>query len=407
MTIVDKNIPDLRFPEFNDNWKERKIKEITQRYVNPAEINPDVYYREIGIRSHGKGLFHKNPILGKELGNKRVFWIKENAFILNIVFAWEQAIGKTTEKEIGMIASHRFPMYFPKENKSSIDFLLYFFLTKKGKILLELASPGGAGRNKTLGQKEFDNLKFQIPSIQEQQKIALFLNTVDEKIRQLEKKKNLFTEYKKGIIQKFFSQQIRFKKIDGTNYFNWEEKRLEEILLEHGLKSTGMEKVFSVSVNKGLVDQIEHLGRSVSSDNLDNYKIVKPNDIVYTKSPTGDFPFGIIKQSKLTNDVIVSPLYGVFTPITPELGYILDSYFESSLNTYNYLSALIQKGAKNTINISNKTFLSKTIRIPVEIEEQIKIVDFFKGLDAELENISIQLEKTKNFKTGLLQKMFV
>ncbi|MDR2228741.1 MAG: restriction endonuclease subunit S [Flavobacteriaceae bacterium] len=407
MTIVDKNIPDLRFPEFNDNWKERKIKEITQRYVNPAEINPDVYYREIGIRSHGKGLFHKKPILGKELGNKRVFWIKENAFILNIVFAWEQAIGKTTEKEIGMIASHRFPMYFPKENKSSIDFLLYFFLTKKGKILLELASPGGAGRNKTLGQKEFDNLKFQIPSIQEQQKIALFLNTVDEKIRQLEKKKNLFTEYKKGIIQKFFSQQIRFKKIDCTNYFNWEEKRLEEILLEHGLKSTGMEKVFSVSVNKGLVDQIEHLGRSVSSDNLDNYKIVKPNDIVYTKSPTGDFPFGIIKQSKLTNDVIVSPLYGVFTPITPELGYILDSYFESSLNTYNYLSALIQKGAKNTINISNKTFLSKTIKIPVEKEEQIKIVDFFKGLDAELENISIQLEKTKNFKKGLLQKMFV
>ena len=98
---------------------------------------------------------------------------------MNIVFAWEQAVAKTTEKETGMIASHRFPMYSPVETQSDLDYLLQFFLTRKGKSLLELASPGGAGRNKTLGQKEFENLKFLVPNDAEQTKIASFITAID------------------------------------------------------------------------------------------------------------------------------------------------------------------------------------------------------------------------------------
>jgi type I restriction enzyme S subunit len=78
-----------------------------------------------------------------------------------------------------MIASHRFPMYSPVETQSDLDYLLQFFLTRKGKSLLELASPGGAGRNKTLGQKEFENLKFLVPNVAEQTKIASFITAID------------------------------------------------------------------------------------------------------------------------------------------------------------------------------------------------------------------------------------
>ncbi|RLD63093.1 MAG: hypothetical protein DRJ01_04660 [Bacteroidetes bacterium] len=173
---------ELCFKDKNGNpfseWKTYILKEILQRYSNPVKVESDKLYSQIGIRSHGKGIFHKEPVSGKSLGNKRVFWIEENKLILNIVFAWERAITKTTVKEIGMIASHRFPMYEPVKDLLNLDFILYFFLTPRGKSFLELASPGGAGRNKTLGQTAFENLKISIPSLKEQNKISSFFTGI-------------------------------------------------------------------------------------------------------------------------------------------------------------------------------------------------------------------------------------
>ena len=131
------------------SWTVKSLGSVLERVSCP--VIPDVLYREIGIRSHGKGIFHKKPVLGKSLGNKRVFEVHGDCFVVNIVFAWEQAVARTTSNEVGMIASHRFPMYRPVDGLCDVDFLLYYFKTKKGKYLLELASPGGAGRNKTLG----------------------------------------------------------------------------------------------------------------------------------------------------------------------------------------------------------------------------------------------------------------
>src|SRR4051812_30488342 len=100
--------PLIRFPEFKEGWKLMKMSDLVQRISTPVEIKESQNYQQIGIRSHGKGIFYKEDVSGKNLGNKRVFWIKENALILNIVFAWEQAIAITTKKELGMVASHRF-----------------------------------------------------------------------------------------------------------------------------------------------------------------------------------------------------------------------------------------------------------------------------------------------------------
>jgi type I restriction enzyme S subunit len=186
----------------------------------------------------------------------------------------------------------------------------------------------------------------------------------------------------------------------------WCEQKLSQVLTEHGFKSTGLEEVYSVSVHKGLVNQIEHLGRSFSAASTDHYKLVLPGDIIYTKSPTGDFPYGIIKQSKVEKSVIVSPLYAVFTPKTYALGCIIDAYFASPANTFNYLSSIIQKGAKNTINISNDTFLSKSLFLPVDEDEQKKIASCLTSLD---ELIKVQAEKVnllKSHKKGLMQRLF-
>ena len=224
-----RKLPELRFKEFKGEWESINVDNLVNNYSNAVNVKKDISYEQIGIRSHGKGLFYKEPVKGVSLGNKRVFWIKENMLIINIVFAWERAIAKTTYREIGKIASHRFPMYQPRKNISNLDFLLYLFLTKKGKYLLTLASPGGAGRNKTLGKKEFGKLILDIPTIDEQQKIVSFLSKVDEKIEKTKKKKGLWETYKKGMMQKIFSQEIRFKDDDGEDYPDWMEKKLGEI----------------------------------------------------------------------------------------------------------------------------------------------------------------------------------
>ena len=208
-------------------------------------------------------------------------------------------------------------------------------------------------------------------------------------------------------MQQIFAQKLRFKDDNNENFNDWEEKKLSEFLTEHKLKSTGKEEVYSVSVHKGLVNQIEHLGRTFSAPDTSKYNLVKPGDIVYTKSPTGDFPLGIIKQSRVDKNVIVSPLYGVFTPETYDLGYILNDYFESNINTHNYLHSIVQKGAKNTMNITNKTFLSKKLLVPTDKREQHKIAECLSNVNESIKIIEDQKNHVEDYKKGLLQQMFV
>jgi type I restriction enzyme, S subunit len=202
-----ESVPRLRFPEFEGagEWEEQKILNLLKKSVSPVTVDAEKIYREIGTRSHGKGIFHKQPILGSALGDKRVFFVKEVALVVNIVFAWEQSVAVTSVAEKGMIASHRFPMYIPKDNKADVNFIKYFLLTSKGKELLGIASPGGAGRNKTLGQKEFENLEILSPvEVAEQTRIADCLSSLDSLITvQTDKIAELKT-FKRGLMQQLF-----------------------------------------------------------------------------------------------------------------------------------------------------------------------------------------------------------
>ena len=196
--------------------------------------------------------------------------------------------------------------------------------------------------------------------------------------------------------------QLRFPGFTGE----WSEKPLSDFLFEHKTKSDGKCEVHSVSVTKGVINQVEYLGRSFAAKDTSKYNLVKPNDIIYTKSPTGDFPYGIVKMNKLPYNVIVSPLYAVYSPINKHIGYILDSYFESSVNTNNYLSSLVQKGAKNTINITNDTFVSKMVCLPTDPAEQQKIAECLSALDDLISAQGEKVDALKTRKKGLMQQLF-
>lgn len=196
--------------------------------------------------------------------------------------------------------------------------------------------------------------------------------------------------------------KLRFPGFNGE----WEEKPLSHFLHEHKTKSDGKCEVHSVSVTKGVVNQVEYLGRSFAASDTSKYNLVKPNDIIYTKSPTGDFPYGIVKQNKNPYNAIVSPLYAVYSPNNKYIGYIIDSYFESPERTNNYLSSLIQKGAKNTINITNDTFVSKDVCFPTDEDEQKKIASCLFEIDNVIAEQSQKVEILKDKKKGLMQQMF-
>lgn len=195
---------------------------------------------------------------------------------------------------------------------------------------------------------------------------------------------------------------VKIKKVP----IGWELTPLSKVLVERTERKGKTEvEIYSVAVNKGVVNQVEHLGRSYAAEDTSNYNLVSFGDIVYTKSPTGDFPYGIVKQSHVKQDVAVSPLYGVYKPENFYLGLFLDFYFQSHINANNYLKRIVNKGAKNTILVSNQGFLHNRILLPNDVTEQQKIVEILMTQDKVIALKEKLLEAKKKQKKWLIQNL--
>lgn len=186
----------------------------------------------------------------------------------------------------------------------------------------------------------------------------------------------------------------------------WAYEPLSKVLTEHKLKNTAGRDVFSVSMEYGIVNQIQLLGRSFAAADTSHYTVGRRYDVVYTKSPLKAFPFGIVKQCKFDGEVALSPLYGVFTPSNPHLGLMIEAYFESPTRSKDFLSPLCQKGAKNTLQITNTTFLSGRLPLPTQPAEQQKIADCLTSLDELIAAQARKVDALKTHKKGLMQQLF-
>ena len=174
------NVPKLRFKEFTDEWKQTPLKNII--YSNIIEApKPTTDYIRLGIRSHCKGTFHELVKIENILSADKMYIVPKNNLILNITFAWEQAIAITDDNDEGKYISNRFPTFAFKDNQLP-TFYKYIIPQKRLKYDLNVASPGGAGRNRVLNKKLFLSIPVNIPLLKEQEKIAKFLTTVDKKI---------------------------------------------------------------------------------------------------------------------------------------------------------------------------------------------------------------------------------
>lgn len=379
------------------DWEVLRVKDCLERVDNAVVVNEKEEYVQIGIRSHGRGIFYKEPVFGKELGNKRVFWIEPDCFVVNIVFAWERAVGRTTETEKGMIASHRFPMYKPSNNKVDVDYLVQYFLTQKGKDIMEYASPGGAGRNRTLGQERFMNSFINCPNLIEQEKIAKimrhcgYLISVQEQYIQ-EKK-----QYMRFLLQSLLTGK---KRVSGFEE-KWNKVEIKDFISEVNEKTITNNEYEILSVTKnGIVKQSEHFNKQIASDNNIGYKILRKGNLVFS---TMNLWMGSLDVLEKYDAGIVSPAYKVFNfncnYMIPSFGkfYMTSSYMIWIYNTNSEQGASIVRK-----NLDIEGLMNTCVKIP-SIEEQKVIVKILSEADKEIELLEKKLEQIKLERKAMMQ----
>lgn len=387
---------------FPAGWDVYMLGDCLSRVERPVEVKPNELYTQIGIRSHGRGLFYKEPVTGAALGNKAVFWIEPDCFIVNIVFAWEQAIGKTTQSEVGMIGSHRFPMYRPVNDRVDIDYLISYFLTKRGTDILEAASPGGAGRNKTLGQDRFLKSKITLPPIEEQRKIAAILTTQDRVIELKEKRLAEKQRQKKYLMQQLLTGK---KRLPGFSE-EWKIKPLKKLTEKQKKKNHGFQYrlVLSNSAQHGIVSQDQEFDKEIANEErIDGYYVVIPGAFVYNPRISVTAPCGPINVNETGETGIMSPLYTVFTISSPQISQdFLKYYFQSSC-WYKYVKEVANYGARHDrISISDGDFFDMPIPLPTK-EEQSYIAEVLSTADREIELLQQDIEQEKQKKKALMQ----
>jgi type I restriction enzyme S subunit len=147
---------------------QRPMREVAPIVRRPVELASGGSYPELGVRSFGKGTFHKPALSALEVGSKRIFRIEPGDLLFSNVFAWEGAIAVARPEDAGRVGSHRFITCVPRAEQATADFLRFFFLTREGLELIGGASPGGAGRNRTLGLGALQDIPVPVPAIERQ-----------------------------------------------------------------------------------------------------------------------------------------------------------------------------------------------------------------------------------------------
>ena len=181
-------------------WKIQPLENFFKPIVREVP-KPSTPYLGIGLRSHGKGTFLKHDEQPEKNSMDNFYVVRQNDLIVNITFAWEQAIAIVRPEDDGALASHRFPTYTFIEDKGHPDFFRFYILKPRMKSMLQIISPGGAGRNRVMNKSDFIKLEFLLPDYKEQTAIAQVLQAVDREISLLKAKAEKLREQKKGLMQ--------------------------------------------------------------------------------------------------------------------------------------------------------------------------------------------------------------
>lgn len=394
------DVPHLRFPEFSGEWKKCKFGDIATGFdygMNAAAkpFDGENKYIRITDIDEASSTYNDKDIVSPD-GRLTDNYVVNNRDILLVRTGASTGKSYLYRKSDGKLY---YAGFLIRANITEHNPYFVFSQLHTHRYWRWVSIMSARSGQPGINSQEYSSFPIFTTSLHEENKISTLLSLLNERI---------VTQNK--IIEKYESliQAIIYKtKMDGISKGTWRKIDLYEVLQERNEKNVEGRTICSVSVSQGVVNQIEYLGRSFAAKQTSHYNVVKYGDIVYTKSPTGDFPYGIIKRSDIREDVAVSPLYGVYIPANDSMGVILHFYFMQPCNAFNYLHPLIQKGAKNTINTSNGRFLENSVPLPVSESEANTIAVMLKSIQAKIEIEKKLLQLYAKEKEYLLHQMFI
>ena len=384
-------VPKLRFKEFDGDWLKLKYKDVlTIKYgkdhksLNDGDIP---VYGTGGLMRHvNKYLYDGESILiGRKGTIDKPKYINEKFWTVDTLF-------------------------YTEIEESIVPLFLYQHALEVNWLGLNEAT-GVPSLNTT----SIYNVDISIPSKEEQTKIASFLSTVDEKISQLTQKHTLLSQYKQGMMQKLFSQQLRFKADDGSEFGEWGEYKIFDLAIDKTLNNGVFNDQNKVGKGYKLINVLDmYIQRDIDESRLSLLDIDK-KEFERNKVNYGDIFF--TRSSLVKEGIAFSNVYlGVSNDITydghliklsPDLNIIEPKFLNYCLKVAYVRKQLIQGGKTATMTTIGQQEVGNTlVKIPC-LEEQIRIANFLSAIDQKIEVVAQQIEQAKQWKKGLLQQMFV
>ena len=399
-------VPKLRFKEFDGRWKNTSFQSLFT-FKNGINASKEQYgsgtkfINVLDIINNPNGITYDSII-----GSVQVFQKDIDKNLVNYGDVVFQRSSETRE-EVGQsnVYLSKEPVVFGGfvirgSARVSYDPLFMNGLLKTDKVRDQITQLSGGSTRFNIGQDSLNKVSIFLPSKEEQTKIATFLSVVDEKISQLSQKLHLLSQYKQGMMQKLFSQQIRFKADDGSEFGEWEEKKLGEIstTFSGGTPKSTNKKFYQGTIpfiKSGEISQ-KHTEQFINELALkeSSAKLVKKGDLLYALYGATSGQVATSQIDGAINQAVLCIRSNLNTI------YLLNFFLwkkDSILSTY------LQGGQGNL-----SAAILKEIFVPVPcLEEQTKIANFLSAIDQKIDVVSEQLEQAKLWKKGLLQQMFV
>lgn len=410
--------PQIRFKGYDDEWKESSISEHFTLYsgTTPSRSIPDAFCGSVNWISSGELKPHyigeTKEKITEEVFEKSSLRLLPSGLLVIAIYGLEAAgvRGTASITSVPTTISQACTAFIPKVYGEVDTEFLYGWYKHNGNHIGTHFAQGTKQQN--LKSEIINELSIAYPKEDEQKQIGNFLKNIDALITDTERELDRLEKMKQASLQKMFPRpghvtpEIRFKGFSDP----WVKGPLYNLLEIDNVRNSqnqyGRKDVLSVSGDFGLVNQIEYQGRSFAGASLSGYKVTREGQVIYTKSPLKAQPYGIVKSNQYGIGLL-SPLYAIYNTKSNTCADFIHYYFAPTARLNNYLRPLINKGAKNTLLISDETALMGEVCYPENSTEQKAIANYFHNLDSLISAKRQKLEKLQNLKQSCLDKMFI
>mgnify|MGYP002713648163 FL=1 len=400
--------PELRFPEFKEEWREFNLKDISTK---KSKKNKNKLYNETFTNSAEYGIVPQKDYFDKEISNVRnlsnYYIVDPDDFVYNPRISSLAPVGPINRNKLNRIGVMS-PLYTVFSTKLSIkSFLEYYFKTTKWHKFMKLNGDSGARSDRfTIKQSLFVKMPIVLPSEQEQEKIGGFFSKLDRQIELEEKKLELLEQQKKGYMQKIFSQELRFKDKKDNYYSDWKNCQLKD--LTYYKNGKGYEKVATtngkyniINLNSiGIKGQLKNSGKYTD---FEDDTLLK-NDLIMILSDVAKG--NLIGMTAIIDENNKYLLNQRIALLRIKNSLITNAYFLYLYINFNRKYFINMSAGMSQLNINKKTVEDFPVNLP-NIEEQNKIAILFKNYGDTIKKQASKVKLLKQRKQGLLQKMFV